>query len=235
VWAYTGLVWTLWGFFHPREKGAPPPAIAIGGWGSDPRTWQFVALWVAAALLAQAVGIGFGRVTGAMSGGGFGLYLSLGLRGAITGALVGLGQWVVFSRARTVSARWILLTACAYLVSTPAGIGAHSLLRQMSEANPAFPILVAAASGALIGAAQWIILRRLVAQAEWWIAACALASVLSFVARRPTTQLLGLGWTIGFGTVESGLIHGLVTGIALSLLYRRAAASPQTSPPSPGP
>jgi hypothetical protein len=73
-------------------------------------------------------------------------------------------------------------------------------------------------AGALVGLAQWTILRRHVRQAGWWIAATAASWGLAF-------------WSIaaGVGLMYRGVIVGGVTGAALVWLTPPRAASTESA------
>jgi hypothetical protein len=71
---------------------------------------------------------------------------------------------------------------------------------------PEFGILTGTALGAAMGILQWLLLRRELRQAAWWIA----VSIL--------------GWTIALtmfmGNLLVGAVAGAITGTALEMLLR---------------
>jgi hypothetical protein len=113
------------------------------------------------------------------------------------GLVMGILQWVVLRQYLRRAGWWILASAVGWsggwaiaLALAPQGIG----------------ILTEPLLGAAMGTLQWLVLRRQLHQAGWWI-------VVS-----------GLAWTIaltGFtGQLLAGAVVGAVTGIALELLLR---------------
>lgn len=120
-----------------------------------------------------------------------------GLQELSSGLFVAFFQWAVLLGRLDKAWRWILAGAMgwvigwiiAYLIA-PAGL----------------EIVTAMIIGAVLGMAQWFILRQEFRWAGWWI-------VISMVA-----------WSTGIalfpGFLMTGVTAGLVTGIALELLLR---------------
>jgi hypothetical protein len=115
----------------------------------------------------------------------------------LVGLVMGILQWVVLRQYLRRAGWWILASAVGWsggwaiaLALAPQGIG----------------ILTEPLLGAAIGTLQWLVLRRQLHQAGWWI-------VVS-----------SLGWTIALtglaGQILAGAMVGAVTGIALELLLR---------------
>jgi hypothetical protein len=113
------------------------------------------------------------------------------------GLVMGILQWVVLRQRLRQAGWWILASAAGWsggwgitLALAPQGIG----------------ILTEPLLGAAMGTLQWLVLRRQLRQAGWWI-------VIS-----------SLGWTVALtglaGQVLVGAVVGAVTGIALELLLR---------------
>ena len=86
--------------------------------------------------------------------------------------------------------------------------------------------------GTVLGALHWLVLRRRVARAGWWV----LASGVGWVTGAPVGAVLGgglsaaLGWS-GSGAIDwaltwagVGAIYGAITGRVLVWLLRRPAA-----------
>lgn len=92
--------------------------------------------------------------------------------------------------------RWALFTAIAW-------IGGSVLLLTIVPSDLQF-LLTGLTVGLCTGLAQWLILRREVRWAGWWIAINALA--------------WAAGLTLLPGTLSTGALAGATTGIALSLL-----------------
>ncbi len=113
------------------------------------------------------------------------------------GAIVGTVQWIVLQSLIPEHRWWIPASAAGW-----AG-GAVGVALLLPAANP---IVAQAIIGGGMGLAQWLILRRQVHRAWWWI-------VLS-----------ALGWTVAMMGILGGLLEGAmagaVTGFALELLLR---------------
>jgi uncharacterized membrane protein YhdT len=78
-----------------------------------------------------------------------------------------------------------------------------------------------ALAGVVIGTAQWLVLRRLLPGAAWWIAATAVGQAVGLAVGAPL---------VGYGTEPRDLaVQGAVTGLAIgvlqALVLRRGAAN----------
>lgn len=146
--------------------------------------WAMLFQWVLATTLGWLLGLIF-----------FG---ELGI-----GVAVGLAQWLVLRQVIRRAGWWILASTVGWgigwaiivtgLVVPPNGTGLTALIS-------------GAILGIYIGLAQWIVLRRNVAQAGWWLP----ASIAGWMM-----GLLGL-----FGTILTGAVVGVVTGLMLDWLLR---------------
>ncbi len=138
--------------------------------------------------------------------------------GAIEGAILGFAQWTVMRRdlTRLRPGRWIGLTAlaasAAYVLGLLPGATASSwttwpMIAQILIAIPLFSALLLS-----IGAAQWLVLRRHVAHAWWWILGTAtawLAGLGVFFAIAPPL------WHEGQSTAVA-LMIGAIAGAAMA-------------------
>lgn len=164
--------------------------------GSRARLWV---RWVAANAISETVGLGatFAVIAVAFSSlegsGSVGTVLLLFLlsvaSGALEATLVGLAQWWAMRPwfpAITRRAWWLATLAGAlvayvlgYLPSTLMSLGEEASQAQAVEPPQAMVLLLAAGLGAVAGAvlsfAQWLVLRKRVARAGWWVPANALA------------------------------------------------------------
>ena len=125
------------------------------------------------------------------------------LLGAVFGTVVGILQWLVLRRRPVIrdAGWWVLATAlgCGVL-----GIGVTI---------NGFVWLLA---GAVIGTAQWFVLRRSVQRAGWWVTANIVASIAAMM-----TLGLANGGSSPVLSVVGLVLYPLLTGIALSLLLRQ--------------
>lgn len=113
------------------------------------------------------------------------------------GVTVGFAQWIVLRGRIERSAWWILTSA----VGWAAGRGLASVLFPAQDT-----ILIGAMIGAILGLAQWVVLRHRVVQSWWWI----VVSALSW----------GLALTGVLGATLVGSLAGAATGLALEPLLR---------------
>jgi hypothetical protein len=121
------------------------------------------------------------------------------------GVAVALLQGAVLYRTVPKVWQWILASAAGWM----AGVVASLVL-----VPPGFGLLTGTIIGALTGAAQWLVLRRYVHWAGWWIVVSCLA------------------WAIGLGSgldsmpraLLSGVMAGTLSGLVLDLLLRQPKA-----------
>lgn len=143
--------------------------------------WAFLFLW----LMATTVGWLLGR------------FIFPNLAFFVIGIALGVLQWFVIQHKITNSWRWILATAIGW------SLGSVIILFLIPTG---MDFLAGVVVGVTTGIAQWLILRREVYWAAWWI-------MISIVA-----------WTTGMallpGIMLTGVMAGVITGIALELLLR---------------
>jgi hypothetical protein len=119
------------------------------------------------------------------------------------GVGVGVLQWPILYRHILRAWRWTLATAAAW-------IGGSILLLIVVPGDLQL-LLSGLILGPVLGLAQWLILRREVRWAVWWIA----ISTISWIT----------GLTLVPGILATGALAGAISGIALSLLlYTRHPA-----------
>ncbi len=152
--------------------------------------------------------------------------------GVVWGAAVGIAQWLVLRRhAWQVAGWWVVATVAGAMLGLGLGmalaqaVNLSSLMvadRGASAFVRLLPVvlqtsLTGAVVGVVLGAAQWLVLRRSIQPAGWWIIAS------------------GLGWMIGMGLgaalasvittigalLVTGIASGALTGLALQQLVRQ--------------
>jgi len=219
--------------------------------------WKLWLQWVVANAASETVGLGTTLLIGAFLlvqaeptiGALAAAALGVLAGTVIEGSIVGTAQWLVLRhplkqmRWRT----WALVTALGACVAWTLGMILSTLLLTGSDSGAAAPgemsdlmiyTLAAAmgvALGAILGAAQWLALRRHVPKAGWWIPANALAWMLgmvvvflgtSFIPAEGITvpvALILLLFVVAAGAVV-GAVHGLVLIWLLHLRRLRAKA-----------
>jgi hypothetical protein len=170
--------------------------------------WRIWFLW----LMAGAVGWGVGVEVGSLGvpGGLKSLQSSpniilAGYLGVAAGGILGgVLQWLVLRRQITRAGRWVLasLGAAAVVGVVIFGVG-------MVNADVGW-VGGAVLFGTVVGALQWLVLRRQVARAGWWV----LASTVGWVVGMPLGGI--------FGWLALGAAYGAITGTALVWLLRQA-------------
>jgi len=120
-----------------------------------------------------------------------------GIARAAVGIAVGIFQWLVLYRRVNKAWRWILASGMGWLAGW-----LIELVMLPAELDFLSGILI----GGGIGSAQWLILRLEVDWAFWWIP----ISILAWVT----------GLTILPGIFLTGMMVGVLTGVALELLLR---------------
>jgi hypothetical protein len=130
-----------------------------------------------------------------------GALLFNGIPLVISGVAIAAFQWSVLYKRIQKSWRWLVFSSLAWI----AGYILFILLipEQMS-------LLLGPFLGAILGVIQWLILRRELELAGWWIPMSILA------------------WTTGLvlvpGALSSGALPGALTGLTLVILFRYSSA-----------
>jgi hypothetical protein len=199
--------------------------------------WSFYAGWILSAILGVglALGIMFALITVIVQvvGGTIVVngvrritedYLATYLFVPALGLSLGLVQVAVLRAYLPRMGSWAPLTFAAFvsLVAVPALL--RPLLARLGIADSALQSLLPVAMylliGLALGGAQWLLLRRRVAGAGWWIVANLLGWGLVY-------PLVGNSWNNLLEFMMLGLVPGAVTAIVLGLLITRSA------PPAP--
>ena len=164
--------------------------------------WLFLILWTVATAAGWLVGY---------------LLIDVSPLGESTfGLTVGIAQWLVLRMKIPNAYWWILATAAGWIVGRLIAIGFFP---------PEYGILAGSVIGAAMGSFQWLIMRRYVNRAYWWI-------ILS---------ILGWLWAMTgvLGLTLIGVVAGATTGFALDFLFRQplsespANLDPPTDHPPP--
>lgn len=205
--------------------------------------------WVLAYTAGEIIGFGLGGsiAAGAMQGadqvaGALAVLLMIGagiVAGAVEGSVVGYAQWLVLRRIlpKITWQQWVGATAAGAVVAWIIGmsLGAFSASLNVGEVSDvavmASAALLGLALGALLGTAQWLVLRRYVLGAGWWIYANALAWLLGMVIAfagagsvSPEQPAL-LVVTVTTTGVLMGALVGAITGSILIALFRPVIGS----------
>jgi hypothetical protein len=137
---------------------------------------------------------------------------------AAAGLALGAAQWLMLRKQISGAGWWVAVTALGFalpiimgivLDTSPVNLG----LSDMSDV--AFGAVVGFSLGITVGVAQWLMLRRQMAQAGWWVPAstlgfCGMAAGIGFESSHPGASFLGL------------IAYGGITGLVMVWLLRRS-------------
>jgi len=178
-------------------------------------------------VLASAIGYCFGAILGsAVASNLFPLdrfYAANGITlGIVTGAVGGYFQWVVLRERITGAGLWWLPGALGL------GLAIGVIITTGTGRNyPVAGLLMAAIFGVTSGVLQWLILRRKISLAGWWL----LANILGTLVGATGFPIAGIifdagNW--GLGLLTFGLLfgagNGAITGAALIWLLRKSSS-----------
>ncbi len=191
--------------------------------------WGFWLWWMLASIVGLAVGV---AVADAVSG-TVGFAVSFAVSGDVAGASIGTAQSLVLRRQVSQTGWWVLASsvglavgfAVALAVLAAVGLAGGSHFSGGAGAL----VLFGAVAGASVGIAQWLVLRRHIPGAGWWV----LASIVGTGAGVAviSTVIGGGEDAVGFaaGGAVGGALYGAITGGVLVWLLRQ----PVTEEPSP--
>jgi hypothetical protein len=176
-------------------------------------------LWV----LASSVGFGVGVLV-AVGMYIFEVYASIidlggmvypAVFGIVFGAPVGIAQWLVLRWDVTRAGWWVL----ASIVGLAVGMGVAEVVDSATDLGGA---VVGAVVGASVGIAQWLVLRRQVARAGWWVLASSVGLAATFLALS------------GFAAVCSPVFYVVFSGIVLAWLLLQPVKEEPSLPKDAG-
>src|SRR5215469_2006761 len=132
----------------------------------------------------------------------------------VNGICVGAAQWVVLRHQLRAARWWVLGSAVSWLLGTvlfvPGGTFLYFVVALLTGRNPQFLSGPdnGVAVGLSIGFVQWLLLRRELTSAGWWVVATALAWTLFYIPP-------GAGPASFNAATELGILSGSLTGIVL--------------------
>lgn len=206
------------------------------------RGWPLWFWWMLATSTGEFVGFAVPATVGAVASwvmagmvGSFVALAMLGvmvLAGMVEGAVLGFAQWLALRRyIQSMAQReWVLATALAAGVAWALGM-LPSTLGDLATINPAVliggGILLGAIFVVSIGFAQWLVLRRYIEKAGWWVLANAVAWPMGVAVPFIGLALVPDGspvmvWVV-VGVMSGflmGVVVGAITGVALVWLLR---------------
>ena len=141
--------------------------------------------------------------------------------GLIIGTAIGIAQWLVLRRQVNPVGWWPVLSIVGFGLGKAAG---EALTQGLSA--PIGHGLVGAVIGLSVGVTQWLVLRRHVEGAAWWVPAnvAAWAVAWSIIGSVEGAAGTPIAWVYLAGAIGAGAA-GVITGFVLvSLTHRRGAA-----------
>ena len=195
--------------------------------------WRFWLWWVLASTAGLLVGlvvvayVGYPYAAGPSSKNSEAFVVVFALAGAIVGASLGIAQWLVLRRRVSRTGWWMLASTAGGLV----GFAFDGMVLRIMFAAPEGDLAFAALIGASLGIAQWLVLRRRVSRAGWWVLASTVGSVVFlasvvFSAGAVLTSTSRVAVLVGIvALVVSWAVYGAITGGVLVWLLRQPIAT----------
>lgn len=178
--------------------------------------WGFWGGWALAFLGFPIGGLAGVGLVGAVTG-----VPQAAIGGAATGAVIGAAQWLVLRRRLPLSPWWIGATSVGMAVGLALGVG----LLGIDTSDTSLP-LRGLVTGAGIGLAQYLVLRRLTDRAPAWAVAVTFGWALGWVVTRAAGVDLAPNFTV-FGATGAWSFQ-LLTGLVLAWLLRAGTGAPVT-------
>lgn len=215
------------------------------------RDWALWRSWVLANALGECLGLGAAGAIGAILAGMFGATMdaiaslrvagTLIALGTFEGVVVGLAQWLVLRRPFPGMRRrsWIAASAAGAFMAWLLGM-IPSTLADFGAAGQAAPAAISdalmyglagamgAVLGPILGVPQWLVLRRHVRRAIWWIpanaAAWAIGMPIVFVGASapPLDGVSGIVMGALLTATAAGAVVGAIHGLVLVWTYPAA-------------
>jgi hypothetical protein len=222
------------------------------GWLSVPVIAQFdrdllifATKWTLACLLGEVVGQVAGHTSFIQT------HLPWNYRSFI-GVAIGVTQWVVLRRRIRYSPWWILVTTVGWAPESLLQLS--SFILEHPSSLIAKSVTCSMLLGIAVGTMQWLVLRRSVSRAAWWILIVSIAAGLGAAAALSSWSVRSTVWEMAYlhaypsripeyftssahvsfwestlrGAIE-GAVSGVITGLGLGILLRRTGKGLQPS------
>ncbi len=191
--------------------------------------WRLWSSWVLAYTAGSGIGLGLSWVFLLSSITQFN-GISSDIRGSIQfavlsatiGGSIGIAQYCVL--APRFSGRWIAYTVMGWTVGGFSAVLSASLVPFGAVPDYIAITLPGAIWGAVLGASQWLLLRRQFRQSGWWIAANAACLAFGIALTRWAIgdfDSTGLMFGLPVGSVGCVSVSAVITGLVLVLLAQR--------------
>jgi hypothetical protein len=144
--------------------------------------------------------------------------------GIVMGATGGYLQWAVLRERIAGAGLWELASALRFGLAMSVAAAANT-----GENYVMAGILIASVFGVVSGMLQWLILRRHVKSAGWWVVTNLLGSLVSVIVGVRVFSAISATGNSGLDTIVFGLVFGVgtgaITGAALIWLLRQSHSS----------
>jgi hypothetical protein len=165
--------------------------------------------------------------------------------GAVTGTIIGALQFVVLrSLLQRLVSRRFAFRAGWWVLATAVGVGVTHAIGDAAP-SPVTYAMLAVLAGAVVGILQWVVLRRLVKRAGWWVIASIVGWFVGLIVGMFLANSAGLTTSTGLEDwrtqhaivgLVAGVVSGAITGIMLVWLFRSPVSEAAVrEPPSPLP
>jgi hypothetical protein len=222
---------------QPAVEIPAPPSVSPLSLGEGPELreqprrkpgWGFWLLWVLASTAGWAVGLAVGNAVLNAVGDAVGDAVVEAVVEAVVGAVVGVAQWLILRRQVRRADWWILASTAGWAVGwavggAVAGAVVGAVVGAVGSAVR-FAVLLAvgdavggAVAGAVAGVAQWLLLRRQVRRAGWWI----LASAAGWAVGEAVGLAVDWDMSRAVSSAVIGAMIGIITGAVLVWLLRQ--------------
>lgn len=173
-------------------------------------------------IIGPLAGLSIGYVVASVAGQNAGALVAFIVVGAVIGAAISLAQGLLLRNEMGKLKRWVLMSSLGWA----AGHGAVALIGALPIDALASDALGRAATGALFGLAQWVVLRQSMPQASWWVWANIVGWLIGpFLAGfliAPLTQGPGESVVIFLVPALTGALGAVLTGLLMERFVRQS-------------
>jgi hypothetical protein len=144
---------------------------------------------------------------------------------AMIATLPGFLHWLILRRWFPRAGWWVLASGVGSLLGFVVmvwGLGVADTQGGGNFEHFAIPVASMALAGVVVGTLQWVVLRRWVARAGWWVPVSGISWMVAEYAYLEITQAgdVQLLW----GAIVSGTLSGAITGVTLVGLLRNSGS-----------
>ena len=150
--------------------------------------------WMLASVVGCAVGLSIGAVVALVLSP---IGVNLGLVWVVVGASVGVAQWLVLREQICRAGWWVVASIVGWSMGWGVGFPLTVSLFERSSviSDLVYVVAIWLGVGAWIGAVQWLVLRRQVHQAGWWMLASAVGWVTGWILA--LAVVFAVPWVVG--------------------------------------